>query len=507
MPSAAAPVPIPVAPPVAPAPARSAPAGAALDRSLIRGLAWTGGVRWGSQLLTWASTVVVARILAPSDYGIVGMATVFLGLIAMVSEFGLGSAVVTLRGLTESQVRQINTLAVILGVCSAAATCAAATLISRFMGAPPLAGVLVVMSLGFVIAGFRTVPDAVLQKELEFRSLALMEGVQAVLMALTTMGLALAGAGYWTLVGGSLVGGLLHMGMAVARRPHGFARPRLASIQPAMAFTGRLLVSRLSWFTYSNADFLVVGKVLGERALGAYTLAWSLAGVPIGKVSGMILRVTPGFFSAVQDDRAALRRYLLALTEGVSLVTFPMAVGLAMVADDFVLLVLGDKWAGAIVPLRLLAVYACVRSVSPLLHPVLSVVGDIGYAARMDLAAALVLPVAFVVGARWGTDGVALAWIAVHPMVLAPVYARVFRRLELRPSAYLLALWPAASGCAAMAACVWTAAGLVPPGWPPAVLFGAQVLAGAAGYVAVLLTLHHDRVLALRRLLRGAPAA
>lgn len=475
---------------------------AAADRSLVRGLAWTGGVRWGGQILTWGSTVVVARVLSPADYGVVGMATVFTGLLTMVSEFGLGSAVVTLRGLTQEQIREINTLAAVLGVVSAALTCAAAPFISRFMASPPLTAVLTVMSMGFVMTGFRTVPDAALQKDLQFRTLALMEGAQALLMSATTLVLALAGARYWTLVAGTMVGGFLSMGMAVVRRPHGFARPRLASIRPAVSFSGRLLISRLSWFGYSNADFFVVGKALGERALGAYTLAWSLASIPIGKVSAMIMRVTPGFFAAVQDDPPALRRWLLALTEGVALLTFPMAVGLALVADDFVLLVLGAKWEAAILPLRLLAAYACVRSVAPLLPPVLSVLGDVGFFMRVDLAAALVLPVGFVAGARWGVEGVAWAWIVIHPIILLPLYVRVCRRLEMRFASYLLALWPALSGCAAMAVAETAAEISIPHGWGQAASFAAQVAAGAAGYALVVLTLHRDRVRRLRELLR-----
>ncbi|HEX8694379.1 MAG TPA: lipopolysaccharide biosynthesis protein [Longimicrobium sp.] len=484
----------------APAPARQV----SLDLSLVRGIAWTGGVKWASQLLTWASTLVVARILTPEDYGIVGMATVFVGLVTMVSEFGLGAAVVVLRGLDPGQVRQINALSVLLGVASAALVCAAAVPLSRFTGTPELVGVLLVMSLGFVVAGFRTVPDAVLQKELAFRTLALMEGVGAIVMALVTVLLALAGAGYWTLVGGTLFGGLLSAGMAVARRPHGFARPRLSAVRQAVTFSGQLLVARLSWYLYSNADFMVVGKALGERALGAYTLAWSLASIPIGKVSATILRVTSAFFAAVQDDRAALRRYLLTITEGVALVTFPMTLGLALVADDLVLLALGEKWRGAILPLRLLALYASIRSVTPLLPQVLTAVGDVRFTMRNNVTAALLLPLAFVLGTRWGTTGVAAAWMLAHPLVLAPLFARVFRRLELSPAAYLRALGPAASGCALLGACVWAAARLAPAAWPLWALFAAQVAAGAAGYALAVLALHRDRLRAFRGALREA---
>lgn len=490
--------------PAAPVAVPAAPRGA-LDRSLLRGIAWTGGVRWASQLLTWASTLVVARALVPGDYGIVGMATVFTGLVTLVSEFGLGASMVMLRDLDARQARQINTLSILLGAASAVFTCAAAVPMARLMDTPRLAGVMWALSAGFVIAGFRTVPDALLQKDLRFRTLALMDGGGAVFVAVVTMALAVAGAGYWTLVAGTLLGGLLSTLMAVARRPQGFAWPRAAQVGGALRFSGQLLVSRLSWYLYSNADFMVVGKALGERALGAYTLAWSLAAIPVGKVSGMVLRVTPAYFSAVQNDPPALRRYLLRITEGVALVTFPMTLGLAVVADDLVLLALGEKWGGAIVPLRLLALYASIRSVTPLLAQVLTSVGDVRFVMLNTLGAALLLPLAFVLGARWGTTGVAAAWMAAHPVVLVPLYARLFRRLEMRPTAYLGALAPALSGCALLGACVWAAALLTPPASPRWVVFAAQVLAGATGYAVAVLALHRDRLRAFRAVMREAP--
>src|SRR5215467_1332219 len=95
-----------------------------LDTSFIRGVAWTGAAKCASQILAWVSTLVVARILTPDDYGLVSMATVFLGIVTLVSEFGLGSAIVLLRDLSQEQIAQLNGLAVCLGMVGAAASCA-----------------------------------------------------------------------------------------------------------------------------------------------------------------------------------------------------------------------------------------------------------------------------------------------------------------------------------------------------------------------------------------------
>src|SRR5437879_5681158 len=88
----------------------------ALDRSLVRGIAWTGAVKWFSQILSWFSTIVVVRLLVPADYGLIGMATTYLSLVALINELGLGAAIITQRDLSEDQIRQINSVCVLLGV-------------------------------------------------------------------------------------------------------------------------------------------------------------------------------------------------------------------------------------------------------------------------------------------------------------------------------------------------------------------------------------------------------
>src|SRR2546425_8145761 len=110
----------------------------ALDRSLLRGVAWTAAAKWASQALGWASWLIVARLLTPEDYGLVGMAAIYLGLITLVAEFGLGTAVLAVRELSVAQINQLNGLAVLLGLASLVASCAVAIPLGRFFHAPQL---------------------------------------------------------------------------------------------------------------------------------------------------------------------------------------------------------------------------------------------------------------------------------------------------------------------------------------------------------------------------------
>jgi PST family polysaccharide transporter len=465
-------------------------------------LAWTGVAKWGSQILTWGATLVVARLLLPEHYGIVGMATIYLGLVTVVNEFGFGAAIVSLRDLSDKEIAELNTVSVLFGIVSFALSFAAAGPLAAFFDTPELVPVVVVMSASFLIAAFRTVPQAVLQRELHFPRLAVIEGVQSILRALFMIVLAVGGMGYWTLVLGNVVGTLFWTALTLAVKRQSFAIPRWRDIGSAIRFSWHILGARIGWYVYSHADFAIAGRLLGKGPLGSYSLAWSTAGMPVEKVTALVGRVTPAIFSAVQNDKESLRRYLVLLTEGIALVTFPAAIGLALTADIFVPFVLGEQWRGAIVPLQLLALYATFRSIITLLPQILNVTGETRFGMWNAYLSAAVLPVGFLVGARWGTTGIAASWIFIHPLVTIPVYWRAFRRIELRAGAYLRALWPPASSVLLMSLVVLGAKRIEGESWHPALRLALEIGAGALSYGAALFAFHRGRVRAFRESLR-----
>jgi PST family polysaccharide transporter len=469
-----------------------------LDRSLLHGIAWTSGAKWASQLLGWASTVIVARLLSPQDYGLVGMAAIYLGLITLLSEFGVGQAVIVLRELSDHQVAQLNGMSLLFGVAAFVLSALVAAPLGRFFHAPELPAVVVAMSGAFVITAFKIVPFALLQRDLRFKALAVIEAGRALVLAVSMILFAVLGLRYWTLV----LGGLLSAGLSTAatlvllRRP--LAWPHVAALRQAMTFSGHVLVGRLSWYTYSNADFLVAGRLLGQATLGLYGFGWTLANLPIEKITSMVSQVTPAVFSAVQDDLAALRRYLVGITEALAFFTFPASIGMALVAPEFVPLALGDKWLGAVAPLQLLALSTALRSVTPLLSQLMSVIGQTHLVMKYGLVYAVLLPAIFYLSAlRWGAVGLALVWVVVYPILMLPVYRRVLGRIQLPARDYLAAIWPALSTSLLMAVAV-LAVRRLGGSWPRGMLFGAEVTVGALAYAAACLGLYGPRIRAFR---------
>jgi O-antigen/teichoic acid export membrane protein len=478
---------------------------AALDKSLVRGIAWTGAVRWFTQVLSWASTLIVARLLTPTDFGLVGMATVYLGLVQLVNEFGIGSAVVLVREMPEERRAGLGGLAVGLGFVFFAISAVAAHPIALFFKEPAVRNIIIALATTFIIAGFRVLPYALLARDLEFRRMSRIDGFEATLQALATVIFAAAGYRYWSLVLGSVVASLTSAALSLTARPHRIGWPRDVRIMfEPMTLGYQVTVSRVAWYLYSNADFTIVGRVLGSRALGEYSLGWQLASIPVDKVSAVLGRVTLPVFARVQDDLVELRRYVKGLSQGIGLVTFPLSIGMALVANHFVLLLIGSHWREAILPLRLLSLYAGFRSLTTLFPQILISTGHARRAMWISITLALVLPLAFLAGTHWGTAGVAVAWMVAYPLLVIPLLvAHTLRIIGLSGREYVGALWPAISATLVMTTVVLLLSWAIPARWGDATALIAEVGVGAGAYLGTLGLFHTSYLHGFVELLRG----
>jgi teichuronic acid exporter len=477
----------------------------ALDRALVHGVAWTATVKWVSQLLSWVTTIAIARLLMPSDYGIVGMAAVFIGFTSLVTEFGIGSSVLVYRDLERRHVAQLNSLAVMVGVGAFLLSLLVAAPLAAFYHTPPLRMVVVALGTGFVIDSLRTIPNALLVRDLRFKESALLEGTKQITGSVLGVIMAFAGWGYWALVVGNLAGSVVWSVAMLARHWRPYHRPRWSDLREVLGFSGRIIGERAAWFGYSNADFIIAGRLLGASALGLYTNAWTLANIPGDKILSLLQRVLPSIYSAVQRDVAALQRYFLLAHEALAFAIFPVTIGIVLVSQEFVPVVLGQKWMGMVAPLRVLALYVTLHTLSTLPPQLLVIRGHAKFMARVSLSGLVVLPISFYVGGKnWGTMGIAYAWLIVYPIIIAVTYQRALREIALSWRALFSSVWPAASGVIVMAIVVVSVRALLVRALDRPALLGVEVLVGAATYLICCMTVHRERLEALRDVVRKA---
>lgn len=475
----------------------------ALDRTIVRGVTWTASVKAATVVVSWACTILLARILGPQDYGIYTMATLYVGLTLMVTDFGLGTAIVALPELSDKLAAQLHTTAAIAGIVAFALSCMAALPLSRFFKTPALTPVIVVLSTLMIIEALRLVPTARLGRELQFKELAMLDGYRASIALLFSVPLALLGAHYWTLVAGNLVAAFVVMTVVLVRVPQPFARPVWRDLKPAMKFSSHFLTNQLAWYGYTNADFLVAGRVLGKVALGEYNLAWTVVCAPGDKILAIFGRVMPMVLANVQRDVRALRRYFLLFSEVLAILIIPAAAGLALVARDFVVLVFGAKWAAAVLPLQLLSMFIAIHVMGAPADRLLQSTGQASFAARCRFVMLLVLPAAFYVsGTRRGTAGIAAMWLVVYPLLLVPIFARAFRTLGVTVRDYARTVGPTLGGTIMMLTVVVAVRVVTPISWPLFARFAAQVMAGAAAFAGSAIVMQRRRLTLLADFVR-----
>ena len=470
---------------------------------MVHAVAWTGAATWATQLINWAYIIIVARMLSPSDYGLIGMASVPLGVLIVASEFGVGNAVVMMPELTEDQISQLNTVAVISGATLFAISCFAAYPLGRFFRAPDLPMVVIAMSLALVITSFKTVPDGLLQRELCFKLLAQIQAAEAVGYGLVAVSSVPLGAGYWSLVIASVASVTLSTVLVLSSRRHAFAWPKVEDLRRSLVFSSHVLGLRVAWYCNCNADFAVVGRVLGKAALGSYNIAWNISQQPLQKLTDLVTRVVPSYFSKVQNDAGALRESVLMLTRTLSLLTLPATLGLALVADDFVAVVFGPKWGSSVLPLRLLAVFAAARSITGFFAPLLNVVGQFRFVMWNHILAALYFTTAFYLGSRWGIVGVALMWPLFYPCVAVPLYLRVFKQIALPWASYWACVRPAIRASIMMLIFLVIFRSVAPSSTPVYWRLVAEVITGAGIYGLTLWWLHREELRRVYYLVRA----
>lgn len=465
-----------------------------LDRSLVHGIAWTGIMKWSGQALTWGLTILVARILSPEDYGIMAMATAFIGIVGMISEFGVGSVVLNFRDLSADKITQLNGISLALGLGGFILSCIAAAPLSWFFKTDELTLVIIVLGSGFILLGLKAVPYGILQKEMRFKLLALVEGLQMLIQALSMVGFALLGFAYWTLVLGNFVGTVIATVCLVGIRPHGFSIPRLNQLRDVLTYSWDVVGSRMLWYLYTVSDTFVVGRLLGQAALGAYSFGLALANMAVEKVSGMSYQVTTSLFGAVQHDHAALRRYLLILTEGFAVVSFPLTIGLALIAEQLVWVVFGEKWLPMVPPLQILALSASYRSIASIPTQVLFATKDSRPSLWNNVLCVVIFPPAFLVGSQWGTAGIAMVWALVHPPLNYRLSAYVFRSIGLSHGEYWRSFIPASVASLGMTIAVVSMKYSMPADWSLPVRLGAEVCLGGIIYIMIAQLFYRDHL-------------
>jgi O-antigen/teichoic acid export membrane protein len=457
----------------------------AFHRRVLSGFAWQGATKVVVQTLSWASTIVAARFLLPTDYGLVAISGVFTEVLALLVELGLSYGLIQKAQTTPEQEDAVFYFSIGVSLLAYAVLFAGAPLVAGFYGNPLLTLLLRVAGLGLILGSLKGVPLAIAMRRMDFRHRSLVEMAANLTSAVTVVTLAVTGHGVWSLVLGFLAGQTVGVALFLPAF-HRVPRPHLsfAPIAELFGYSMRITANNLLYYVYSRADVIIIGKLLGERILGFYSMAFQLATIPLDKVGSIFNQVTFPAMARLQDDPEASRKLFLDLHRHLLIISFPILLGLAIVADDLIVLLLTDKWRPLVPALQGLCLVNLLRVSGILLAPVLNGRGHAGLVLRYSVTSAILLPAAFYLGARHGLMGVIAAWALAYPPLYLILLVNCLRDLGLPIRAFLRSGLSAAVSAAIMTAAVLLVKDLaqgaaLPVRLPLSVATGALAYAGA----------------------------
>jgi O-antigen/teichoic acid export membrane protein/ubiquinone/menaquinone biosynthesis C-methylase UbiE len=414
-----------------------------LGRRSVRGAAVTFSVQATRFLLGLGSTMALARLLTPADFGLVAMVTAVTGFVAMFKDAGLSMATVQRSEVTHSQVSTLFWVNVGLSAILMLLVAALAMPIARFYGEPALTLVTVAIAGTFVLGGLTVQHVALLKRQMRFGAMAIKDIGALAAGIIVAIVLAARGAGYWALVAMIAVQAATEMVLAwllSAWRP-GPAR-RGTGVRPMLAFGGFLSGTHFLVYIRRNLDNVLIGALWGGSALGLYSKAYALLMVPITQVSGPIKAVVVPALSRLCDDAERYRAFHYNAAFLVGLVTVP-AVGFVFVsARDLVAVVLGHQWHEAVPIFLALAPAGLVAALKDTAGWTFVSTGRTDRAFRAEIVGSLLVVMGIILGLRWGPVGVAAGFSAAYVIYLPGLIAYSYSGTPLRMMSLLRIVWP-----------------------------------------------------------------
>jgi O-antigen/teichoic acid export membrane protein len=408
-----------------------------LTRVTGRGFVWSFGGSLGQAIMGMASIVLLSRLLTPAEFGAAAAAALVVGLASVVSQVGVGPALVQRKTLSDAEVSAAFLFSMAMSLVLAALLFLLAPRFNALVGLPRDSSLLRLLSLSLLLAGLAAVPTGLLQRRLRFRAMMIVDLLAAGPGAIgVSLALALLGFGAFSLVWGSIASAFV---MAVgygwlARPPLTVMSPRRAwrNVRPLLRFGAAYSVSQLGNWLALNADNLVTANLLGPTALGVYSRAYRLLSEPANLIGGAADKVLFPALARVRSDEQRLRGAYLRATSLVALGAGPLSVLLCVLAPELVQVLMGGGWSEVVLPLQILAVVLVPRASYKISGSLTRATGAVvGGAWRQWLYAAEVL-VACGLGARWGVTGVAVGAsvaIVLHFLVMLHFSSRISRGL------------------------------------------------------------------------------
>ncbi|MFT3894476.1 MAG: lipopolysaccharide biosynthesis protein [Anaerolineales bacterium] len=471
-------------------------------QATVRGVFWTYTSYYLGKVMVFISTVILARLLAKSDFGVVSFALLIIGFLDMINGAGIGSALIYYQG-NEKAVHSAFWLDLAIGIVMVLGTWLLAPLSGNYFDDARVVPFIRVLSLVFLINSLEHIPNVLLARNLSFNLKFIPDTLQAIIKGSVSIVCALGGVGAWSLIIGHVSGSLASLITYWIIVPW---RPKLEAsrewIWSIFSYGSGIVATNILSYILVNVDYLFVGYYMGAAALGVYTVAFRIPDLLIIQFCSLVGRVIFPVYARMKDDPEALNKAFLTTMNYVSLVTVPAALGLMLIAKPFVWMVFTDKWVEAIPVMRAISLYALFLSLVYNVTHIYKARGAISAMTSISVVRAVIL-----IPALWWASastrsieivGWTHAVVAFIGGLLNLVVAA--RLMKISIWRIFVTLQPSFTAGACMAVVVWIVLSISSV-FAPWVQVAAGIITGAATYLLMLAVLQKGIFLEIRRLI------
>jgi O-antigen/teichoic acid export membrane protein len=438
------------------------------------------------------STIVLARLLVPEDFGLVALATAMIAALELLSAFSFDVLLIQKRQAERSHYDTAWTLNVLVGAVLSGLVLLLAGPAAQFYSEPRLAPVMWLLALAPLVGSLENIGVVAFRKEMQFRKEFAFLLAKKLVAVAVTISLAFTLRNYWALVAGIVTGRVVTTSLSYWVHPF---RPKfsLAHGREMANFSTWMYLSNMASFVANKSSDFIVGKFAGPASLGVFSIAYEMSNLPTSELVAPINRaVFPGY-AQLAGDASRLRDAYLRVIAVIALATIPAGVGIAATASVFVPLIFGPKWAEAVPLIGVLACFGLLQSLQNNCGSVYYALGRQRTNATILVAYDVLLVAALVsFTMRWGAIGAAFALLCSAAVMVPANIATVCRYLEIRPRAFFAVVWRPAAGAATMYGVLAWLERALDPGLAAAHLFAVLlvlVAMGAATYVATVAVL------------------
>lgn len=477
-----------------------------ITHKAVGGLAWTSAGRLVAQIVNFATTIILARLLVPEDFGLLGMVVIVTSFTQLLGEMGASAALIQRGEVNEAHRSSMFWLNLGLGLLSALVVLTAAPYLASFYGEPRVDDLLQVAAALFLITPLGTVQLAVLARDMDFRSLAAVEIGRIMVGGIVGLTFAFTGWGVWSLLArllGESAGQVSMAWLLAPWRPKRIFRP--AALRDLLGFGVRLAASNIINFWVRNVDDLLIGRIFGAGPLGYYSRAYGTMLLPLAQITGIFTSVMFPVMSRLQDDREATRRFYTSALEMIGTIAFPALLGLLAVTEAFVVTLYGEDWRPMIPILRVFCVVGAVQSIATTVGWIFQSQGRTDSQLRWNIGAAPVLLGAILAGIAMGSAFHVALFYGIASVTLTPIsFLMAGRLIGLRLRDIVRAAWKPFAAATLMAVAVWGLGELWDPvaSWAWAKVL-VQIASGIVFYGLMLVLLRVESVGRVMTLLRS----